>query len=131
MDRYTVFYDGECGACARIKGALAALPTHLPVRYVPLGSAEGQERGRSLPRFGDDLVVAHDDGRAWVGPAAFVVVLSTLWGFRLLSWVLAEEPLRPLTLGFFSWLSDNRGRLAPLLGARCEHGACSLVHPYR
>ncbi len=131
MDRYTVFSDAECDFCVRIKGLLAAWPPHLPVGYVAARSREGEARCRGIAELGRELVVAHDDGRAWVGPRAFVVVLSLCWGFRLLAWVLAEGPLRPLTLALFGWISKNRGALASVFGAHCRSGACSVATPYR
>lgn len=122
----TVVYDETCELCRRCRDWLASQPTRVPLVMVAAGSPEAAERFAGVPWLGTELVVAADDGRAWVGPAAFVMCLWATtrhgqWAARLSGPALAPTAERVLAA-----LSTNRGRVSALLHPReCDARTCT------
>lgn len=131
MDHLTVYYDGHCPVCTRVASWLGAADAYVPLVLVDAYGKEARERCRGLRALGDELVVASDDGRAWVGPAAFLVVGWALVLSRDLVELTSRTPwLLSLAVSLFGLVSANRASLGGLLGVPpCEHGACGLPHP--
>ena len=125
----SVYFDAHCPFCQSCADWLGRRATHVPLRVVPSHSREAQAR-LNLPWLGHELIVVHDDGRFWVGPAAFVLCLWALRGGQSLASLLSGDILAPFAIAFFSALSAKRGGLSTLLGHRCE-GACSPAGAYR
>jgi predicted DCC family thiol-disulfide oxidoreductase YuxK len=123
----TILYDASCALCARCRAFMEREPAYVALEFVPSHSRD------ALTRFGADgrseqLVVVSDDGRVWVGAAAFIVCFWSLVRFRELSYVLAG-PLSPLAERFFRVLSAERGKIAALFDHRpCADEGCP-VHP--
>ena len=122
----TVVYDGACAFCRRCRAWLEAEPTYLPLRFLPAGSVEAQERWRGLPWLGYDLVVVGDSGEVWIGPAAFLTCLWATRRYRGWAGALSGPTLAPLAERFFSLVSHQRRRMNRLLGPdpRCPDGHC-------
>lgn len=116
-----IVHDDACPFCVRCADWLAAQDTALPVELWAASDPEARRRWGRLPGYGSELVVVADDGRAWVGPDAFLVALWSLRRYRQLSATLTG----PLARAMFRSLSSNRGRLGALLGLEdCGEGAC-------
>jgi hypothetical protein len=79
--------------------------------------------------------VVADDGRGWVGPAAFLTCLWALAAWREWALVLGGGAIAPLADLFFAFVSANRATLGWLLpgsGHRCTDGSCGAhLAPYR
>lgn len=127
MRSLLVLYDDECPLCIRCRQWLQAQASLVPLRFESCRSGAGRERFARLPWIGDELVVVADDGRAWAGPAAFVVCLWALAGYRPLAWTLASPALGWLARWVFRFVSANRAPLGSLLGAgACHEGHCGV-----
>lgn len=129
VDALTVYFDAHCPFCQSCADWLGRRATHVPLRVVPSHLRQARERV-NIPWLGHELIVVHDDGRFWAGPAAFLLCLWALRGGRILASILSSDILAPLTISFFSTLSAKRGRISRLLGHRCE-GGCSPAGAYR
>lgn len=116
-----IVHDDTCPFCVRCAGWLSSQATALPVELWAASDPEAVRRWGRLPGYGSELVVVADDGRAWVGPDAFLMALWSLRRFRQLSATLTG----PLARAMFRSLSSNRGRLGALLGLEdCGEDGC-------
>ena len=82
----TVVYDAQCALCVRCRTWMESEPALVPLTFLASNSAEARRRLGALPWLGQELIVIADDGRGWVGPAAFVTCLWALERWR--SWAL-------------------------------------------
>jgi hypothetical protein len=71
-------------------------------------------------------VVVGDAGEVWVGPAAFLVCLWALCGWREWSFRLAGPTFAPLAERFFLLVSSRRRAVAALLDHGCADGSCRV-----
>lgn len=115
MAQLTVLYDENCPLCRRARNWLASEPTHVPLELLAAGSSAALDRFGSLGLSGRELVVVADDGRAWVGPAAFLVAMWSTRRWRAWSFVMSSRAFAPLAERFFRMVSANRGRIGALL----------------
>lgn len=111
----TVLYDETCIVCRRARDWLAGEPTHVPLHLLAAGSPAARERFGELPWRGKELVVVADDGRTWVGPAAFLTAMWCTRRYRAWSYRLSGPALAPLAERFFRAVSARRRRLGALL----------------
>jgi predicted DCC family thiol-disulfide oxidoreductase YuxK len=114
--RLTVLYDERCGFCRRCRDWLLTQPCLVEVELLPAGSDEARGRYSELPWFGKELVVLDDEGRVWLGPAAFLTCLWATARYRSWSYRLAEPYLAGLTERFFMFVSGRRDRWSDWLG---------------
>lgn len=137
MRALTVLYDGACPLCERCRDWLARAPQLVPLTLLDCHSPDARRRFGRIPGLGRELVVADETGRFWIGPAAFVMCLWALRGWRTIASAMLIAPLRPLAILVFTWLSDHRGGLGRLLGVpACSEGHCGVeprhaAGPYR
>jgi predicted DCC family thiol-disulfide oxidoreductase YuxK len=125
----TVVYDGECVLCLRSVQWLARRDQSVPIRSIAAASPEAIERYGHFPNYGDDMIVAADDGRTWVGPPdAYLAVMWAIPSLRALSYVLAVRPLKPLVRRVFQLVTGNRHAIGGLLGESCERCATGRSH---
>lgn len=124
----TVVYDERCAFCRRCRLWLAGQPTHVPLRFLAAGSDDARLRYGRHPWLAEELAVIDDQGRAWVGPDAFVVALWATRPYRALALTLRHPLLRPLARSFFHQVSSRRHRPEteePLRPANCDSGGCA------
>jgi len=135
MGSLLVLYDDDCPLCIRCRAWLEGQRQLVPLRFASCRDAGVQARFRGIRGLGDELVVVADDGRAWVGPSAFLVCLWALDAWRGWSWALCSSLWLPIARWFFTRLTNNRSLLGELLGAgACHEGHCGVasgVGPYR
>lgn len=125
----TVVYDGDCVLCRRSVHWLAQQRRSVPIRSIAASSAEAVERFGEMPNYGDDMIVAADDGRVWVGPPdAYLVVMWAIPNLRALSYLLAIRPLKPLVRRVFQLVTGNRQTIGGLLGESCDR--CAVGGPH-
>ena len=118
----TLFYDGECLLCRRSVRWVNEQNPFVPIHTQPLSAPEAIARFGHLPDYGQDMVVADDLGRIWVGPPeAYLVVMWAIPGLRLASYVLSISFLKPLAGRFFQLVSGNRHVIGMFLRHGCEH----------
>jgi predicted DCC family thiol-disulfide oxidoreductase YuxK len=119
--RLTVVYDETCALCRRCREWLATEPVLVDVEFVAAGSEVAEERYGALPWLGAELVVVAEDGRAWVGPAAFLVCLWATQRWRSWSFRLSGGLFAPMAERFFHFVSGNRRRIGGMLASpECE-----------
>ncbi|MGH2807006.1 MAG: DCC1-like thiol-disulfide oxidoreductase family protein [Actinomycetota bacterium] len=107
----TVLYDERCALCRRCRDWLSTQPCMVPVALVPAGSPDVRWRYPQLePWLGHELVVVDNEGRGWIGPAAFVVCLWATARYRSISYTLARPAFAPLAEQFFMFVSKRRDR---------------------
>lgn len=110
MNQLTVYYDGACSLCFRIKSWLAGEPQIVRLHFIDRRSDSGRGvlEGAGLAVGPDDLVVVSDDGEVWAGDDAWLMVLYALDDFRLWSYRLATPEYRPLLRRMVGLLSRHR-----------------------
>jgi predicted DCC family thiol-disulfide oxidoreductase YuxK len=106
----TVLFDERCALCRRCRDWLLTQPCHCPVILMPSGSEEARRRFGAVPWLGQELVAVDDQGRVWVGPAAFLTCLWATVRFRSWAYRLAGPHLAPLAEAFFRIVSKRRDR---------------------
>jgi predicted DCC family thiol-disulfide oxidoreductase YuxK len=111
-----VLYDENCALCRRARDWLLAQPTFVQLILVPAGSAAARARYGALPWLGQELVVIDQEGRAWVGPAAFLTCLWATVRYRSWAYRLSGPRLAPLAERFFMLVSKRRDRWSAWLG---------------
>ncbi|WP_437295726.1 thiol-disulfide oxidoreductase DCC family protein [Sorangium sp. So ce426] len=137
IERITVLYDAECALCARCRHWMEHQTALVEMEFLPAGSPEAAERYGAVPWLGEELVVVSDRGEVWAGPAAFIVALWALEGYREWSYRLSGDTLSKMAERFFHALSGNRKWLAGWFGhPSCASGSCRLpgapaAGPYR
>ena len=110
-----MLYDASCPLCRRARDWLAGESTYMPLELLAADSPTAVARYGELPWTGTELVVVADDGRTWIGPAAFVVAMWCTRRYRSWSFVLSGPTFAPLAERFFRIVSAKRGRLGALL----------------
>ncbi|MEA2001477.1 MAG: DCC1-like thiol-disulfide oxidoreductase family protein [Actinomycetota bacterium] len=120
----TVVYDGDCLLCRRSVRWLDGQRTVISVCTVAASDPVAAAQFEHLPNYGDDMIVATDDGRLWVGPPdAYLVVMWAIPKLRILSYLLSWGPLKPLVGRVFQLVTGNRQALGNLVfgGDGCIH----------
>lgn len=94
--RLTVLYDADCPLCVHIRHWLLGQRQLVPLRLLPAGSQEAQQRYPQLDHAATlrEITVIGDTGQVWTGTDAFIVCL----------WALMEH--RPKA----NWLATTAGR---------------------
>jgi predicted DCC family thiol-disulfide oxidoreductase YuxK len=110
ITRLTVLYDERCAFCRRCRDWLLTQPCFPEVELVAAGSEMARERYGSLPWLGQELLVADQHGRVWIGPAAFLVCLWATVRYRSWAYRLSGPTLAPLATRFFMHISKRRDR---------------------
>ncbi|MDJ0925744.1 MAG: DUF393 domain-containing protein [Acidimicrobiia bacterium] len=124
----TVVYDGDCVLCQRSVHWLAQQRQAVPIRSIAASSPEATARFGDIPNYGDDMIVAADDGRTWVGPPdAYLMVMWAIPTLRPVSYLLAVQALKPLVRRVFQLVTGNRNAIGRLLGEPCEQ--CAVRGP--
>jgi len=130
MESLAVLYDDGCPFCRRCATWLAGKRAAVALRLLSLRSMEARDIcGGSIPAGGRELVVVGSSGDFWVGPAAFIMCLWALPGYRWLAALCAEPGLARHAVLFFELLSGRRQLLSRLLGRnrdRCADGHCGV-----
>ena len=114
--KLTVLYDERCAFCRRCRDWLLGQRCLIQVEILPAGSRYAVERYGQIPGFGSDLVAIDDQGRAWVGPAAFVACLWATVRYRPWAYQLAKPAFAPHTERFFKFVSKRRDRFGAWFG---------------
>lgn len=130
MTTLTVVYDETCALCRRARDWLVTQPCYVPVELIGAGSEQARARFGNLPWLGQELVVADDDGHAWVGPAAFLTCLWATRRYRSWSYRLSEPALAPLAERFFYLVSKQRRRFGAYVGEDLECSWCDRQDPH-
>ncbi len=125
----TVVFDDTCELCRRCHRWLADQEAIVPLRFLAAGDPVAVEwLGDQLP-IGQELVVVDHTGATWVGPDAFVAVLSVLRRYTDLARRLQQPALRPLARQAFHAVSAGRSSVSALLGDSeelCPDGSCTV-----
>lgn len=119
-----VVFDGDCLLCRRSVRWLQNRRQAIPIRSIPAASAEATRRFGDIANYGDDMIVAADDGRVWIGPPdAYLVIMWALPVVRPLSYLLSVAPLKPLVGRVFQLVTGNRQLIGGWIGDNpgCEH----------
>jgi len=138
MTALTILYDADCVLCRNCRAFMEQQPAHVTIEWVPCASREALEHYGSIPWLGAELVVVADDGRVWVGAAAFLMCLWALREWREWSYRLATPALAPFAERLFRGLSAKRHRIGAWFShSPCTDGSCTLPRapalngPYR
>lgn len=112
----TVLYDADCSLCRSARAWLERQPVHVPLRFVPAGSAHAVRLFPALDQRQAlrDITVVDDRGKVYRGAKAWVVCLWATREHRERSRTLAKPALWPLAKRFVTWVSTHREGLAGL-----------------
>ena len=122
--KLTLLYDERCAVCRRVRDWLLTQPCLVEVELVPAGSLEAEERYGALPWLGQELIAVDEQGRAWVGPAAFIAAMWATRNYRSWAYRLSRPAFAPHAERFFHWVSKKRDQWSVWLG-RTEDLDCS------
>lgn len=111
----TILYDESCKLCRRARDWLLTQPCRVPVELLPAGAPRVRDRYAWLaPWMGRELVVVDERGRAWVGPAAFLVCFWATARYRSVSYNLARPGRAPIAERLFRFVSKKRSRFGTI-----------------
>ena len=128
MDSLTVVYDETCELCRRCRHWLSVQELLIPVDFLAAGSRAARERYEHLDWYKVELMVVAEDGRAWVGPAAFLMCMWATKRYRRLAHRFRSPALAPMVETFFRGLSSHRSLVSGMLMEhRCDDGNCAPV----
>lgn len=123
----TVVYDETCELCRTARHWLEHQRTYVPLAFLSSGEARTMDRFAGVPWLGEELVVVADDGRVWVGPAAFITAMWTTIKFRSWSYRLSGDTFSGLARHVFHTLTTERGRISALLKPHsCDGDRCNV-----
>lgn len=137
IQRLTVLYDARCELCRRCREWMEGQPAYVTLEFLPAASPEAAARYGAVPWLGEELVVTSDRGEVWAGPAAFLVALWALEGYREWSYRLSGDTFSKVAETFFHALSNKRRWIASwLTHPECSSGSCkrrrpAIAGPYR
>ena len=137
MNRLTILYDASCPLCVRCRDWMAKQPAYVEIELLACQSTEAARRYGEVPWLGSELVAVSDAGEVWAGPAAFIVALWALQGYREWAYRLSGESFSTMAERFFVALSHKRKWIAGWLthpecnGDRCHRRHASVSSPYR
>jgi predicted DCC family thiol-disulfide oxidoreductase YuxK len=121
----TILYDENCALCRRCRDWLAGQPSHVEIELLAAGSPAARSRYGRVPWLGEELVVVDQEGRAWIGPAAFLICLWATVRYRPWSFRLSGPTFAPLAERFFHIVSSRRARFSHPDDSWCDNpGAC-------
>lgn len=121
-----VLYDSACPFCERCRHWLEGQRALVPLTFLCCRSGEARLRYGHIEELGRELVVVDGAGRYWVGPAAFVVCLFALAGWRWLASLAASDFVWPLARVLFAEVSAQRGVIGRAVGVSCTAERCGL-----
>jgi len=126
----TIFYDPNCGLCAKFRVWLEGQPRRVNVKFLAYNSPEAVEVFPGLAAIGadKDVVVLADDGRWWQGSAAWLTCLWTTFPYYAWSYRLASPALQPLVRKAVHLLSENRLTFSRLMKLGSDDELASAIH---
>lgn len=134
MRSLLVLYDSECPFCERCRAWLEARPALVRLHFLCCRSEQAASRFGRVEGLGEELVVVADDGRYWVGAAAFAMCFWALEDWRDAAELISGAWIWWLTRRAFALVTAHRDLVGGLFGARCHDGRCeahAAVGPYR
>ena len=124
----TVVYDATCELCRHARRWLEGQKTYVPLLFAA-AAQDPSTRARygEVPWLGEELVVVADDGRVWVGPAAFITAMWATKRYRNWSYRLSGDTFSGLARQVFHTITAERGRISGLLRHHvCDGAACTI-----
>ncbi|MEM6459917.1 MAG: DUF393 domain-containing protein [Planctomycetota bacterium] len=122
VQQLTVLYDPMCPLCRQCRDWLIRQPKHVPLRFLPQGTADAAAAYPDLSvGVGDpveDLIVVADDGRVWRDARAWVMCFYALREYRALAMRLSHPALLPLARRAYRAVSNHRYALGRWFGGR-------------
>ena len=114
MKRLYVLYDAKCELCRRVRCWLGTQAAFVPLAFVPLQSAELEERFPGIGALEPErqILVIADTGEVWRGADGWIVCLWALREYREWSQRLASPLLRPFALRVCDMVSRNRHKFS-------------------
>jgi predicted DCC family thiol-disulfide oxidoreductase YuxK len=123
----TVVYDETCELCRHARRWLEGQKTYVPLQFAAAQDPHTRARFGSVPWLGEELVVVADDGRVWVGPAAFITAMWATKRYRNWSYRLSGDTFSGLARHVFHTITAERGRISGLLRHhQCDGDTCSV-----
>jgi predicted DCC family thiol-disulfide oxidoreductase YuxK len=123
----TVVYDATCELCRHARRWLEGQKTYVPLQFAAAQDPATRARYGAVPWLGEELVVVADDGRVWVGPAAFITAMWATKRYRNWSYRLSGDTFSGLARHVFHTITAERGRISGLLRHHeCDGDACVL-----
>lgn len=123
----TVLYDPHCRVCGFVGNWLAGQRKLIPLRLVPVGSAQARRLFPALDHDGAtrrEITVVGDAGQVYIGDTAWVVCLWALADHRALAHTMTAPAGRRLARAAMLGVAKYRGAPAdPLSGGAPEPAA--------
>jgi predicted DCC family thiol-disulfide oxidoreductase YuxK len=123
----TVVYDETCELCRHARRWLEGQKTYVPLQFAAAQDPNTKARFGAVPWLGEELVVVADDGRVWVGPAAFITAMWATKRYRNWSYRLSGDTFSGLARHVFHTVTAERGRISGLLRHHtCDGDSCAI-----
>ncbi len=123
----TVVYDETCELCRHARRWLEGQKTYVPLQFASAQDPNTKARFGAVPWLGEELVVVADDGRVWVGPAAFITAMWATKRYRNWSYRLSGDTFSGLARHVFHTVTAERGRISGLLRHHtCDGDTCAI-----
>ncbi len=118
MKALFVFYDGECGLCAKARLHLADLVQYVPLVFVPYQDARLHTIFPALVRLDPDqqVIAMSDTGAIYRGDSAWITILWALRDYRGWALRLARPRWRKHAKAAVHYLALNRRKISTRFG---------------
>ena len=113
-----VFYDGECGLCAKARAHLTKLNQAVPLVFVPYQDARLNAVFPALAWLDPDkqIIAMSDTGDIYRGDSAWITILWALRDYRRWAVRLARPAWRKHAKAAVHYLAMNRRKISTRLG---------------
>ena len=120
MNALIVFYDGECGLCAKARKRLAGMAQRVPLLFVPYQDAQVHAIFPALASLDPDqqVIAMSDTGDIYRGDSAWITILWALRDYRGWACRLARPAWRKHAKAAVHHISMNRCQISERLGLR-------------
>ena len=129
MNRLFVFYDRDCGLCARVKAWMETQPQLVPVTFIAYQNPEALRLCPTLPSLdpGREIVALADNGDVYTGGSAWITCLYALEKYRRWSKRLARPALLPLAKRACFLISENRLGISQMLSLKSDTSLATVI----
>lgn len=120
MRTLTLFYDGGCGLCGKLRDRFESEPAEIRLDFVAYQSVRAKELVPDLDWYHPErgILALTDEGQLLQGVDSWLEMLAATNRFRLAARFLGASFLRPLTKAVYEKLAENRRDLSRILGLK-------------
>jgi len=129
MKTLTIFYDGECGLCRRLKERFERMPARERLEFLPYQSAAAAAEAR-VPGINDrrpesGMLVRTPEGTLLEGGDSWLRLVAATRRFGGVARILGWPGFRGIVRAGYGWVAARRRSISRWLGWTAGDPGCS------